>query len=198
MSHGTTRSTCPPLPVGPKSCDARCDCRSLRFGDAKVAHNFALCKKNPKNFSNFVSARFPAHRKPDDKNRILEHQHDEYKNPPDPDESDRAPHADGREVGYGIQSCFFEGVVGVAFDFFNISGSLFVEKETSAAIRSSAQGVFMIMTNGLGALIGSYLAGWVVNHYGWPLSWYLFAGFSLVVAIVFAVIFKYKHDPNRI
>ena len=48
------------------------------------------------------------------------------------------------------------------------------------------------------ALIGSYLAGWVVNHYGWPLSWYLFAGFSLVVAIVFAVIFKYKHDPNRI
>ena len=89
-------------------------------------------------------------------------------------------------------------VYGVAFDFFNISGSLFVEKETSAAIRSSAQGVFMIMTNGLGALIGSYLAGWVVNHYGWPLSWYLFAGFSLVVAIVFAVIFKYKHDPNRI
>ena len=86
MSHGTTRSTCPPLPVGPKSCDARCDCRSLRFGDAKVAHNFALCKKNPKNFSNFVSARFPAHRKPDDKNRILEHQHDEYKNPPDSDE----------------------------------------------------------------------------------------------------------------
>ncbi len=82
MSHGTTRSTCPPLPVGPKSCDARCDCRSLRFGDAKVAHNFALCKKNPKNFSNFVSARFPAHRKPDDRNRILEHQHDEYKNPP--------------------------------------------------------------------------------------------------------------------
>ena len=81
---------------------------------------------------------------------------------------------------------------------FIISGSLFVEKETSAAIRSSAQGVFMIMTNGLGALIGSYLAGWVVNHYGWPLSWYLFAGFSLVVAIVFAVIFKYKHDPNRI
>lgn len=89
-------------------------------------------------------------------------------------------------------------VYGVAFDFFNISGSLFVEKETSAAIRSSAQGVFMIMTNGLGALIGSYLAGWIVNHYGWPLSWYLFAGFSLVVAIVFAVIFKYKHDPNRI
>ena len=101
--------------------------------------------------------------------------------------------------GPGVWMCILSMIVyGVAFDFFNISGSLFVEKETSAAIRSSAQGVFMIMTNGLGALIGSYLAGWVVNHYGWPLSWYLFAGFSLVVAIVFAVIFKYKHDPNRI
>lgn len=483
MSHGTTRSTCPPLPVGPKSCDVRCDCRSLRFGDAKVAHNFALCKKNPKNFSNFVSARFPAHRKPDDKNRILEHQHDEYKNPPDPDELPPVRRLgawlislgaylgntlkfDGLQIGsffatMGIASLFMPAVMGiiadrwipaqrllglchlfaagfitlaatrtdynslytlvllsvmfymptialsnsvaynalekagldtvthfppirvwgtvgficamwvvdlgkmglsatqlyfsatlglilglysftlpncpinrsgggksivdllglrafalfkqrkmaiffifsmllgmslqitnafadgyiksfgdtgihgakylgtfgvehstilislsqisetlcillipfflkrfgikrvmliamfawvlrfallgagnpgpgvwmfilsmivygVAFDFFNISGSLFVEKETSAAIRSSAQGVFMIMTNGLGALIGSYLAGWVVNHYGWPLSWYLFAGFSLVVAIVFAVIFKYKHDPNRI
>lgn len=89
-------------------------------------------------------------------------------------------------------------VYGVAFDFFNISGSLFVEKETSRDIRSSAQGVFMIMTNGLGALIGSYVAGWIVNHYGWPLSWYLFAGFSLVVAVAFALVFKYKHDPARI
>lgn len=86
-------------------------------------------------------------------------------------------------------------VYGVAFDFFNISGSLFVEKETSSSIRSSAQGVFMIMTNGLGALIGSYAAGWVVNHYGWPLSWYLFASFSLVVMVVFAFVFKYKHNP---
>lgn len=86
-------------------------------------------------------------------------------------------------------------VYGVAFDFFNISGSLFVEKETSSSIRSSAQGVFMIMTNGLGALIGSYAAGWVVNHYGWPLSWYLFASFSLVVTVVFALVFKYKHNP---
>ena len=46
-------------------------------------------------------------------------------------------------------------VYGVAFDFFNISGSLFVEKETTPDIRSSAQGVFMIMTNGLGAFFGS-------------------------------------------
>ncbi len=88
-------------------------------------------------------------------------------------------------------------VYGVAFDFFNISGSLFVEQETDAAIRSSAQGVFMIMTNGLGAFIGSYLAGYVVKMYGWPDSWFIFAGFSLVVMIVFAIVFKYKHTPAK-
>ncbi len=88
-------------------------------------------------------------------------------------------------------------VYGVAFDFFNISGSLFVEKETTSDIRSSAQGVFMIMTNGFGAFIGSYVAGAVVETYGWPHSWYLFAGFSLVVAVVFALVFHYKHVPEN-
>ena len=89
-------------------------------------------------------------------------------------------------------------VYGVAFDFFNISGSLFVENETDSSIRSSAQGVFMIMTNGFGAFIGSYVAGWIVDKAGWPDSWFIFAGYSLVVAIVFAIIFKYKHDPLKL
>ncbi len=88
-------------------------------------------------------------------------------------------------------------VYGVAFDFFNISGSLYVEKETAPEIRASAQGVFMIMTNGFGAFIGSYVAGWVVDKWGWPLSWYIFAGYALVVAILFAFIFKYKHNPQQ-
>ena len=87
-------------------------------------------------------------------------------------------------------------VYGVAFDFFNISGSLYVEKETAPEIRASAQGVFMIMTNGFGAFIGSYVAGWVVDKWGWPLSWYIFAGYALVVAILFALVFKYKHNPQ--
>ena len=89
-------------------------------------------------------------------------------------------------------------VYGVAFDFFNISGSLFVENETVSSIRSSAQGVFMIMTNGFGAFIGSYVAGWVVDIAGWPKSWFIFAGYSLLVAIVFAIVFKYKHDPQQL
>ncbi len=89
-------------------------------------------------------------------------------------------------------------VYGVAFDFFNISGSLYVDQETSPSIRSSAQGVFMIMTNGFGALIGSYAAGYVVDHVGWPNSWYVFAGYALVVAVLFAIIFKHKHNPEEI
>ena len=87
-------------------------------------------------------------------------------------------------------------VYGVAFDFFNISGSLYVDQETAPEIRASAQGVFMIMTNGFGAFIGSYVAGWVVDKWGWPLSWYIFAGYALVVAVLFALIFKYKHNPQ--
>ena len=87
-------------------------------------------------------------------------------------------------------------VYGVAFDLFNISGSLFVENETDSSIRSSAQGVFMIMTNGFGAFIGSYVAGWIVDLAGWPNSWFVFAGYSMVVAIVFAIVFNYKHDPT--
>ena len=87
-------------------------------------------------------------------------------------------------------------VYGVAFDFFNISGSLYVDKETAPEIRASAQGVFMIMTNGFGAFIGSYVAGWVVESFGWPVSWYIFAGYALVVAVLFALVFKYKHNPD--
>lgn len=89
-------------------------------------------------------------------------------------------------------------VYGVAFDFFNISGSLYVEKETTPAIRASAQGVFMMMTNGLGATLGSYAAGKVVDLYGWPNSWFIFAGYALVVAVLFALVFRYKHNPDEI
>ena len=101
-------------------------------------------------------------------------------------------------------------VYGVAFDFFNISGSLFVDKETTPAIRSSAQGLFMLMTNGLGATIGTLGAQAVVSHFThsinyegnfytvgeWSSVWYIFAAYALIVAILFAVIFKYKHTPT--
>lgn len=92
-------------------------------------------------------------------------------------------------------------VYGVAFDFFNISGALFVEQNTKPEIRSSAQGLFMIMTNGLGASVGTLAAQAVVNHYvynaplemqveGWRTSWLIFAGYALVVLILFTLAFK--------
>lgn len=99
-------------------------------------------------------------------------------------------------------------VYGVAFDFFNVSGSLFVDKETELSVRSSAQGLFMMMTNGLGATIGTLSAQAVINHWvyglpegtdphiimeGWRMSWAVFAAYALVVAVLFAVMFKYKH-----
>ena len=91
-------------------------------------------------------------------------------------------------------------VYGVAFDFFNISGSLFVDQEVSESMRSSAQGLFMLMTNGLGASIGVIAAQEVVNHFtanqtnfaGWPTAWYIFAGYALVIAVLFAFVFKDK------
>ncbi|MBQ7856854.1 MAG: MFS transporter [Alistipes sp.] len=98
-------------------------------------------------------------------------------------------------------------VYGVAFDFFNVSGSLFVDKETDHKIRSSAQGLFIMMTNGIGATIGTLGAQRVINHFvgdttgvarmeGWAHSWLIFAAYALVVALLFAVVFRYKHTPE--
>lgn len=112
---------------------------------------------------------------------------------------------------FGIGSPAFPGITalvlsmivyGVAFDFFNISGSLFVDGEVPASMRSSAQGLFMLMTNGLGAAIGTLAAQAVVNHYvysqtdpvfmmeGWRTSWLIFSAYSLLVAVAFAIVFK--------
>ena len=92
-------------------------------------------------------------------------------------------------------------VYGVAFDFFNISGALYVEQRSSDDIKSSAQGLFMLMTNGIGATVGTLSAQAVVNHFvynaaepSWSTAWYVFAGYALIVAILFAICFK---DPGK-
>jgi MFS transporter, NHS family, xanthosine permease len=138
-----------------------------------------------------------------------------------------------------IFSCI---VYGMAFDFFNISGSLFVETTTDAQIRSSAQGLFMMMTNGVGAFLGSKVSGWIIDKYytlkflnasdllaylktdinnpaakevlrfnevladgtlknpvflkNWQPIWLSFAMYALVVAILFAIFFRHKHNPK--
>ena len=101
-----------------------------------------------------------------------------------------------------IMSCV---VYGMAFDFFNISGSLFIETTTDHKIRSSAQGLFMMMSNGFGAFFGGIISGRVIDAYfthngvrDWHNIWLSFAGYALVIAIAFAVLFKHKHNPNEL
>jgi NHS family xanthosine MFS transporter len=104
-----------------------------------------------------------------------------------------------------VLSCI---IYGMAFDFFNISGSLFVESQADPKIRASAQGLFMLMTNGIGAVLGSLIAGFVIDHFftnhqcddtvaickDWPGIWLAFAGYSLVMALLFVPLFKHRHD----
>ena len=101
-----------------------------------------------------------------------------------------------------ILSCI---VYGMAFDFFNISGSLFVETTTDSKIRSSAQGLFMMMSNGFGAFFGGLISGVVIDkfftHEGmrdWHNIWLAFSGYALVIAVLFAVFFKHKHNPEEV
>ncbi len=100
-------------------------------------------------------------------------------------------------VMFFILSCV---VYGVAFDFFNVSGGIFVDQECEPSIKASAQGLFMMMTNGLGATVGTLAAGEIVNNYchweggyligDWQTCWFIFSGFSLVVGVAFALVFK--------
>lgn len=104
-----------------------------------------------------------------------------------------------------VLSCL---VYGIAFDFFNVSGALFVDNECAPEAKASAQGLFMLMTNGLGASIGTLAAGKVIKTFchwsdqgllvgDWRSAWLVFAGFALVVAVAFMFLFKYKHNPEK-
>ncbi len=105
--------------------------------------------------------------------------------------------------GGGFMFIFLSCVVyGLAFDFFNVSGSLFIERNTDQKIRSSAQGLFMLMTNGIGAVLGSLVSGWAIDKFftiggvkQWSNIWFTFGIYPLVLAILFFFLFKHKHNP---
>ena len=122
--------------------------------------------------------------------------------------------AGSTESAAGVAALFLSCIVyGIAFDFFNVSGALFVEQEAAAPMRASAQGLFMLMTNGIGASVGTWIAGKIVNHFcvwegghlvsrpefahGWQTTWGIFAAYALAVAVAFALAFKYKHTPEK-
>jgi len=102
-----------------------------------------------------------------------------------------------------VLSCI---VYGMAFDFFNISGSLFVEQQGDPRIRASAQGLFMLMTNGVGAVVGSLVAGYAIDLWftaadgskDWRGIWTAFAVYALAMTVAFVVLFKHRHDPHRV
>ena len=94
-------------------------------------------------------------------------------------------------------------VYGMAFDFFNVSGSLFIADEAPASIKASAQGIFMMMTNGLGSIVGGYGAGWVIKQHtvgavtDWTACWTIFAAYAFVIGLLFALTFHYKHQRKN-
>ena len=114
------------------------------------------------------------------------------------------------DPGSGVWMLILSMIVyGVAFDFFNISGSLYVNMRTTSKIQNSAQGLFMLMTNGIGATVGTLSAQAVVNHFvynpiargeagNWSAAWYAFAAYSLVVAFLFMILFKTPKDNTKV
>lgn len=113
----------------------------------------------------------------------------------------------GLPVGFGLGLIILSCIVyGMAFDFFNISGSLFVETSTDYKIRSSAQGLFMMMTNGFGAVMGSLASGYFIQQYFtlengdkmWQEIWLVFALYALVIAVLFGFMFKHEHHPEAV
>ncbi|MDE3253881.1 MAG: MFS transporter, partial [Bacteroidota bacterium] len=106
--------------------------------------------------------------------------------------------------GHGLYLLVLSMIIyGMAFDFFNISGSLFVEKEADIKIRASAQGLFMLMTNGIGAYLGGTISGWVVDYFtvdgikNWTNIWFSFSAYALLLGIFFPLFFRYKHVSEK-
>ncbi|HEX7113091.1 MAG TPA: MFS transporter, partial [Mizugakiibacter sp.] len=100
-----------------------------------------------------------------------------------------------------VLSCI---VYGMAFDFFNISGSLFMEQQSDPKIRASAQGLFMVMTNGVGAVLGSAISGVLIERWftapdgskDWHGIWATFALYALAMAVFFVPLFKHRHEAG--
>src|SRR5690606_14808280 len=111
------------------------------------------------------------------------------------------------DPGAGLWMILLSCVVyGMAFDFFNISGSLFVEQQSDPRIRASAQGLFMLMTNGIGAILGSAISGWMIDAFftdaagvkDWRGIWTTFALYALAMAVAFVILFKHRKDDGAL
>lgn len=110
----------------------------------------------------------------------------------------------GSPEGVGLAYLIASMIIyGMAFDFFNISGSLYIEQETPDKIRSSAQGLFAVTTGGFGPILGAYCSGYIVDFFtingtrDWFSIWMIFSIYALVIAVLFSFLFKHKHVLNN-
>jgi len=88
---------------------------------------------------------------------------------------------------------------GICYDFFFVTGQIYLDKRTSRSIRGQAQGLLVLLTQGVGMFLGAQLSGAFVNTIGeggtltpvdWRLFWGVFAAATLVFALAFFVFFK--------
>jgi MFS family permease len=97
-------------------------------------------------------------------------------------------------------------VHGICYDFFFVTGQIYVDKKAPLHIRAAAQGFIAFVTLGVGMFVGSYLSGWVVDQYTvtqngaqvhvWQPIWLIPAAFAAVVLVLFAVFFRYNEEAK--
>jgi MFS family permease len=94
---------------------------------------------------------------------------------------------------------------GICYDFFFVTGQIYVDRKAPLALRAAAQGLITLITYGAGMLLGSWLSGNVVDHYAqvsaagltthlWRSIWLISAGCSAVVLLLFLVTFSEKEQ----
>ena len=92
---------------------------------------------------------------------------------------------------------------GICYDFFFVTGQIYVDKKANKEIRASAQGFITLITYGIGIGLGSIISGKIVDLFtsetikNWPYIWWTPAIFASVVALLFAITFKENNVDDK-
>ncbi|MEL6442685.1 MAG: MFS transporter [Bacteroidota bacterium] len=97
---------------------------------------------------------------------------------------------------------------GICYDFFFVTGQIYVEKKSTPKVRGQAQGLLVLVTYGVGMLIGAQVAGQLYNRFlgdrealplaEWPDFWWLPAGLAAVILVLFIALFNDKVDKEPV
>ena len=96
---------------------------------------------------------------------------------------------------------------GICYDFFFVTGQIYIDRKASVALRAAAQGLITFITYGVGMFVGSWLSGAVVEHFtmpaafgapghAWTPIWLTAAGASLLALVFFALLFRDREDAR--